>query len=172
MPVDFVGSIQPRMTVNVASPVKVLSTLLIIAVFAQTVSSAALFPNSQQLEQSRTKAFSSDRGFTLDESAQAAASLARAWGFGSSYSFAEIAGKSWLFVCQSQLHQDSTQQTLKTARRYPTKLCLMCCADPSVSLSDALSMLDMYSAVLVVLPGTNPPERYLLSTIPDVKVLT
>ena len=163
------GSFQPRMTVNVASPVKVLSKLLFIAVFAQTVSSAALFPNSQQFEQSGTKAFSSDQGFMLDESAQAAASLARAWGFGSSYSFAETAGKSSLFVCNSQLHQDSTQQTFKTARRYPTNLCLMCCADLSVSLSDALNMLGMYSAVLVVLPGNSPPERYLLSSVPDIK---
>ncbi len=161
------------MAVNAASPVKVLSTLLIIAVFAQTESSAALFPNSQQLEQSGTKAFSSDQGFTLDESAQAAASLASVWGIGSSYSFAEIAGRSLLFVCNKlQLHRDSTQQTLKTAGRYPSKLCLVCCADPSVSLSDALSTLGMFSAVLVVLPGTSPPERYPLSIVPDVKALT
>ncbi len=144
------------MAVNATSPVNVLSTLLIIAVFAR--SSAALLPNSQQLEQSGTKAFSSDQGFTLDESAQAAASLASAWGIGSSYSFAEVAGRSSLFVCSKpQLHQDST-----------SKLCLVCFADPSVSLSYALSMLDMYSAVLVVLPGTNPPERYALSIAPDI----
>ena len=30
----------------------------------------------------------------------------------------------------------------------------------------------MYSAVLVVLPGTNPPERYLLSTVPDIRTPT
>ncbi|KAL0029490.1 hypothetical protein WJX77_011580 [Trebouxia sp. C0004] len=87
-----------------------------------TASSSALFPNSQQLEQPGTKAISSDQGFTLDKSAQAAASLASAWGLGSSYAFAEIAG-------------------------------------PTVSLSDALSTLGMFSAVLVVLPGSRPPER-------------
>jgi len=119
LPIDFVGSFQPRMTVNVASPVKVLSKLLIIAVFAQTVSSAALFPNSQQLEQSGTKAFSSDQGFMLDESAQAAASLASAWGIGSSYSFAEIAGRSSLFVCNKiPLHREHTAN-LKNSRVIP-----------------------------------------------------
>ena len=102
------------MAVKAASPAKVLLTVLIIAVFAQTESSAALFPDSQQLEQSGTKAISSDQGFTLNESAQAAASLASAWGIGSFYSFAEIAGRSLLFVCnKSQLHQDSTHQITK-----------------------------------------------------------
>ena len=173
LPFNFVGSIQPIMAVNAASPVTVLSALLFIAIFAPTESSAALFPNSQQVEQPGIKAISSDQGFTLDESAQAAASLASAWGIGSSYSFAEVAGRSSLFVCNKpQLHQDSTQQSLKTAGQHPSKLCLVCCADPSVSLSDALSTLGMYPAVLVVLPGTNPPERYALSTLPEVKVLT
>jgi len=115
----LVGANQPSMAVNAASPVTVLSTLFIIAIFTQIESSAALFPDSQQVQQPGTKAISSDQGFTLDESAQAAASLASAWGIGSSYSFAEIAGRSSLFVCNKiPLHREHTAN-LKNSRVIP-----------------------------------------------------
>jgi hypothetical protein len=106
------------MAVNAASPVTVLSTLFIIAIFTQTESSAALFPDIEQVQQPGTKAISSDQGFTLDESAQAAASLASAWGIGSSYSFAEIAGRSSLFVNKIPLHREHTAN-LKNSRVIP-----------------------------------------------------
>lgn len=112
------GANQPSMAVNAASPVTVLSTLFIIAIFTQTESSAALFPDIEQVQQPGTKAISSDQGFTLDESAQAAASLASAWGIGSSYSFAEIAGRSSLFVNKIPLHREHTAN-LKNSRVIP-----------------------------------------------------